>query len=123
MGEVDEFVLTAEDKENMRVFLRIVYQENPSVVNNWRMNDRVFEITMDMVEQMTECSNLMDFVPRPTDLAGARGGARYVKAILGSIAKRVVRNQGRLDREIYISCRYSMARNYRSLLEMAGNDI
>lgn len=123
MSEVESIELSTDDKANMRTFLKLVYSRNPRLVDNWSMNEGVFEIVMEMVQEVVSCSNRMDFVPQPGDLLGGRGGVRYTKKVLESIAKRVEENQSKPNREIYFSCRDFVAANYRSPLEMAGSGL
>lgn len=123
MSEVESIELSMNDQNNMRTFLQLVYSRNPSLVNNWPMNESVFVIVMEMVQEVVSCSNRMDFVPQPGDLIGGRGGVHYTKKVLESIAKRVEENQRKPNREIYFSCRDFVAANYRTALEMAGSGL
>ncbi|MCC5808789.1 MAG: hypothetical protein JJU06_00340 [Ectothiorhodospiraceae bacterium] len=123
MAEVQGIELSADDKANMRTFLRLVYADNPAVVDRWDMNEAVFEIIMEMIEQVLQCSDRMDYVPQPGDLVGGRGGMRYAKKVLKSIAERVEENQGQPSRGIYITCRVAVSRNYRTPLELAGTGL
>lgn len=115
--------LTQADKDHMRMFLKQIYARNPSMVDQWQMSDGVFEIVSEMVVEVVDCSDAMDFVPRPRDLIGGRGGARYVKKVLEGIAKRAEKNQMKPNRGIYISCRNFLAANYISELRMAGGGL
>lgn len=33
--------------------------------NSWAMNDKVFDVTYQLLEESSKCSDIMDLVPRP----------------------------------------------------------
>lgn len=118
MGE--EVKLSDADRAHMRSFLKLIFERNPSMVNRWEMNEAVFDIVAEMVDEVVQCSDTMDLVPRPSDLVIQRGTKHYVREVLRRIAKRVARNQTAPRRRIYISCRNFLAANYRPALDIAG---
>lgn len=126
MGEAQEekLVLTDEDKQNMRIFLEKIFDQNPAIVDQWKMNERVFEIIKDIVVEGGACSDHMELVPQPGDLIGGRGGVKYVKKVLQAIAKRVakdrVKDTVRGEKKIHFTCKRFLARNYATALRMAG---
>ncbi|MCC5810412.1 MAG: hypothetical protein JJU06_08560 [Ectothiorhodospiraceae bacterium] len=55
MTEVQGIELSTDDKANMRTFLKLVYSRNPGLVDNWSMNENVFDIVMEMVQEVVSC--------------------------------------------------------------------
>ena len=93
----------------------------------WEMNDQVFAIVEDMISEGGACQDVMQWVPRPTDFASGRGGARYIKEVLKRIAMRVIEDRA-MDaltgsKSSNHFCRRILARNYGSALHMAGTSI
>jgi hypothetical protein len=122
---VQPVTLTEEDKKNMRAFLKDLYHQNPSIVDEWDMNPKVFDIVREMIAAGGICSDDMEWVPKVTDVLGAKG-IKATKEILRAIAKRASTDRftdfmtGK--KSLDFKCKASISRGYRTALEMAGTN-
>ena len=118
--------LTAKDMANMKLLLKALYHNNPSVVDNWEMNEDVFFIIQDILKSGRWCTDTMNIVPHPTDFIGAKG-VRKVKEILEEFAKRIAKEKIERkfwdDRQMKFVCENSLGWSYRTRLEQAGSGI
>lgn len=125
-GEVVAVDLTQDDRERMRVFLKVLYPSNPSIIDSWEMNEAVFFIIQDIFQRGIFCSEAIDLVPRPEDLIGVKG-IRTAKEVLRSIAVRIAKERARNklggETRIKFICQNSLGWAYRRRLDVAGSGL
>lgn len=103
--------MTPYEQEDIRTILSRVYP--PEIVGRWNINDRVAETLLEMSAQLSNCSKVMDLVPRPMP-----PGARPLQYITKE-ARRALMRQLKED-ETYITCIRAGAVGYRSRFEEAS---
>ena len=77
------------------------------------INDKVIELTWDMLASSKECSKAMNFVPRPQGLAATPA---YIAKELAGIAYRLSSNKD----AIYHVCKVAAEAGYSSRIKLAG---
>lgn len=103
--------MTPYEQEDIRSILNRVYP--PEIVARWDINDRVAETLLEMSAQISNCSKVMDLVPRPMP-----PGARPLQYITKE-ARRALMRQLK-DDESYITCIKAGSVAYRSRFEAAS---
>ena len=77
------------------------------------INDKVIELTWDMLASSKECSKAMNFEPRPQGLAATPA---YIAKELAGIAYRLSSNKD----AIYHVCKVAAEAGYSSRIKLAG---
>lgn len=103
--------MTPYEQDDIRTILGRVYP--PEIVSRWSINDRVAETLLEMSAQVSNCSKVMDLVPRPMP-----PGARPLQYI-SKEARRALMRELKND-ESYITCIKAAAVGYRTRFEEAS---
>ena len=99
------------EQDDIRDILGRVY--SPAIVSRWQINDRVAETLLEMTIQLSNCSKLMNLVPRPLP-----PGVKPLRYIAKEARKALIR-QLKND-ETYIACITAGSAGYRSKFEAAS---
>ena len=99
------------EQDDIRAILSRVYP--PEIVARWSINDRVAETLLEMSAQITNCSKVMDLVPRPMP-----PGARPLQYISREARRGLMRQLK--DDEAYITCIKAGSAGYRTRFEEAS---
>ena len=99
------------EQEDIRKILSRVY--SPEIAGRWVINDLMAETLLEMSSQLSNCSKLMDLVPRPLP-----SGSRPLRYISREARKALIRQLK--DDETYITCIIAGAAAYRSKFEAAS---
>lgn len=102
------------DRDNLKEFLVSLYGGK---AKRWPMNERMFNLTFELISASSSCTGVMNLVPRPHPYGQApfkwlRAEAR--KAFLREISKR---------KEHYVACLQAAALRKASEFEMAAQGI
>ena len=103
--------MTPYEQDDVRSILSRIY--SPEIVSRWNINDRVAETLLEISAQVSNCSKVMDLVPRPMP-----PGARPLQYI-SKEARRTLMRQLK-DDESYMICIVSAAAAYRARFEEAS---
>jgi hypothetical protein len=103
--------MTPYEQDDVRSILSRIY--SPEIVSRWNINDRVAETLLEISAQVSNCSKVMDLVPRPMP-----PGARPLQYI-SKEARRTLMRQLK-DDESYMICIVAAAAAYRARFEEAS---
>lgn len=99
------------EQDDIRHILNRIY--SPEIAGRWEVNERVAETLLEMSSELSNCSKLMDLVPRPMP-----PGSRPLRYLSKEARKALMRQLK--DDETYISCVKIGATAYRSQFEAAS---
>lgn len=106
--------LSPEEESDARRILGVYYpQRDFSLVP---VTESVADVMVDMLEATRTCSKALDLVPRPIFI---KPGIAYIKRLAKQIIKALTAQNDR----IYQICISTTALNYKSILEIAIQDI
>lgn len=103
--------MSPAEQEDLRAILSRIYP--PAIVSRWDMNEAMAKTLLEMSYQHSNCSKLMELVPRP--MAPGTKPIRY----LSREARRALMRQLK-DDETYLTCMAAGAVAYRSKFEAAN---
>jgi len=83
------------EREDLQDFLVSLYGPQ---ANGWPMNEKIFNLTYELVAESGQCSGMMDFVPRPMPVGASP--FRYLAKELRGIFLRTIRQ----NKKQYIAC-------------------
>ena len=102
--------LTEQEKNDMRDILEKFYG---SQVRSWKITIKVFEVLGELIKETSQCSKLIDMVPRPF------GGGSVVnwgkKQVRDFVLRKLKSNEGKY----YIICMKVGALRFKTKFEMA----
>ena len=87
--------LTEQEKNDMRDILENFYG---SQVKSWRITIKIFEVLGELIKETSQCSRLMDMVPRPF------GGGSVVKWGQKQVRDFILRKLKSSEGKHYIIC-------------------
>ena len=106
--------LDVTEKKNLKLFLSGLFGPQ---VRAWAMNDKMFNLTYELLSESAKCSNSMDLVPRPIPL-GASPIRYLTKQVRGLFLRKLKDNK-----QHYIVCVKTTAVRMKTKFLMAANGI
>jgi len=105
--------LTEAEKLDLRNILEKIFGFQDA--SRWNMNERVLEVVSKMMKEAQQCSDGMNYVPRPSYVID-KG---YLKRQLRDIARRATNG----EREFYDICAKAARYKWRSEIELASQGL
>jgi len=102
------------ERENLQDFLVSLFGNQ---AQSWPMNEKVFNLTFELVAESTACSSAMDVVPRPLPY-GANPFTWLKKQVRGAFIRRLNENK-----EQYVVCLRAAAVRMVRRFQMAAQGI
>lgn len=106
------YKLDYEDKKKLRDILTKLYGSHNA--ERWEMNMAVYKVLVEMMVESGQCSNAMDWVPRPY------GGGNPVSYLKAQVVKAFLRFFSRDHNEHCLICLKVAANHYRSAIVFAS---
>ena len=103
--------LTQEEKDQMRTILSKWYGAQ---VREWSMTEKVYLELVEIIQKSRECTEAMDFVPRPLIVGNPLGWLKK------EIRNAVLRFLTEKSNEYYVSCMYAVALGRKTAIWMAS---
>jgi hypothetical protein len=105
--------LTESEKIDLRNILEKIFGFQDT--SRWDMNERVLEVVSEMIKEAQQCSNAMNYVPRPSYVID-KG---YLKRQLRDIARRATNG----EREFYDICVKTARYKWKREIELASQGL
>lgn len=118
MSDNETVELNEEDKALIRAYLVAIFKKQ---AENWTINSNVASVVETMLRESENCSDSMDFVPRPHGVT--KVGLTYIRKQLTKIAKRTTKKNVFEIKKHYIACINIIKYNYRTPLAMARSGL
>lgn len=101
--------LSLQEQQNLRIIVESFFGK-PNTAH-WEMNEELLKVITQMIQADQNCSEAMDFVPRP----GVYLRPKDVLKELGRMAKRVASGD-----KSYVTCKQAVAAKWRTAAEIAA---
>lgn len=105
--------LSDTEKTDLRIILEKVFGFQET--SHWNMNEQVLEVVSKVAKEAQQCSNAMDYVPRPSYFVGKD----FFKKQLRDIARRATSGES----EFYDICAKSARYKWRFEIERASQGL
>lgn len=79
------------------------------------ITDRVIDLTGQMIEDASDCTQLIEMVPRPVSPTGAKPAVSWALKYIRQLGKSTIRNPGKIS----LICRRRVALGYKHRLLMS----
>lgn len=99
------------NQDDLRAFLVSVFGNQ---AKTWNMNEEVFNLTHELIKKTGRCSSAIDLVPRPM-----KPGQSAFK-ILTDLARRTFLRHINQNKDIYVLCTTSIARDMVRRFQLAS---
>ena len=104
--------LSSSEQDDLKKILIAFFGETAT---SWNMNEKVLELTIEMLQRNEQCSKWMDVVPRP----GVYVNANAVRHMIAAIASRVIQRQASGDLT-YKLCQQFLSYHWETVLRAAS---